>query len=203
MGKVVRGVIGCVVAFMILAVVALIGLSRGAVAEIRSGKDMTPHQSHVVDATLLWLGVSVCICAVVCAYSSGVEFKRVFHLRQLKRQLVQAKAGLQTARETAAAAAATRASTAERLEICEELAIRYEEDFLTQRMAEISARLARIKTNTPVTQMLEWAERIRVFAALGLGWNLSVISPQIPSPKLAHQPPKSAVLPEAEEAAAA
>lgn len=188
---------------MILAVVALIGLSRGAVAEIRSGKDMTAHQSHVVDATLLWLGVCVCICAVVCAYSSGVEFKRLFHLRHLKRQLVQANAGLQTAREAAAVAAAARASTAKRLEICEELAIRYQEEFLTQRLAQISGRLAQIKTNTPVTQMLEWAERIRVFAALGLGWGLSVISPQILSAKLAHRPARSAVLPAAEEEAAA
>jgi hypothetical protein len=157
---------------------------------------MTAHQSQVVDATLLWLGVSVCICAVVCAYSSGVEFKRIFHLRQLKRQLVEAKGGLQTAREAAAATASARASTAKRLEICEELAIRYQEEFLNQRLAEISARLAQIKTNTPVTKMLEWAERIRVFAALGLGWNLSVTSPHIPSAKFA-------VLPEAEQEAAA
>jgi hypothetical protein len=193
-GTLMRGVLYVAVSVLILTTVALIGLCRGAVNEIKNGNDMTAQQSQIVDTTLLVLGVCVAVCAVIAAYSAGLEFKRALHLKQLKNQLVNAKSDLRLARETWTSAAAALASAKKRLEICDELSKYYEEEFLAARIAEIGARLAQIKTNTATTKMLDWAEKLAVFTSLGLGLELSVLTPDVPSEMLAKQSLKNAVL---------
>jgi hypothetical protein len=158
---------------VILATVALIGLCRGAVEQIRSGKDTTPEQTHMVNTTLLMLGICVALCAVFAAYASVLELKRAHELRQLGKAVEQAKYDLRKAREDEAAAITALATARKRLAMSDELASKYEEEFLAARMVNLADRLATIKTETEVTQMVEWAERLGVFRTLGLGWGLA------------------------------
>ena len=169
-GKIVRTSLYSVTGVLILATVALIGLCRGAVSHIRSGKDMTLWQAQTVDMTLLVLGVCVAVCAVIAAFSSRLELKRAMHVKRLEASLRDAEDGLRTAREVEAAAISKLATAKKRLEMIEGLSRSYEEEFLADRLANLGDRLARIKTSTEVTQMVEWAEKLAVFQSLGLGW---------------------------------
>jgi hypothetical protein len=117
------------------------------------------------------------VCAVIAAHSVGVEFGRWSSVRKLRELAGHANEHLRAARQAESEADSNVACADRRVGMRDQLAARYRAEFVATRRAAMVTRLAQIKAQTPVTEMLDWAEKVEVFRSLGLGWELSGLPP--------------------------